>query len=103
MGAGQLMGVSVRKNFKPLAQLKLTTKAVMKEVGLLARERIVRRTLAGTDAAGAPFRRYSPGYAKRKARELGAGPVNLQVSGQMLNAIQITELTDDSVTLGFTR
>lgn len=97
------MAVAVRKNFKPFAQLKLTTKAVMKDVGLLARERIVRRTLAGTDAAGAAFRRYSPGYARRKARELGPGGVNLQVSGDMLNAITITELTDDSVTLGFTR
>lgn len=97
------MAVSVRKNFKPLAQIKPTTKAVMKEVGLLARERIVRRTLAGNDALGGAFQSYSPGYAKRKARELGAGSVNLQVSGSMLNAIVITELTEDSVTLGFTR
>lgn len=97
------MPVAIRKNFKPLAEIQLTTKDVMKEVGLLARERIVRRTLDGQDAHGAAFHPYSRGYAKTKTQALGSSKVNLQVSGAMLNAIVITELTDDSVTLGFSR
>lgn len=97
------MPVTVKLNFQPLAGIHLTTRAIMKEVGLLARERIIRRTLSGTDEEGKPFTPYSPGYAAMKAKALaGSGTVNLQVSGAMLNAITITKLTDDTVTLGFT-
>jgi len=97
------MAVTVRQNFRPLASIQLTDKALMREIGLMARETIVRRTLAGQDATGTAFRPYSAGYRTRKARELGAGGVNLQVSGDMLNAIVILEVTDNSVTLGFKR
>lgn len=95
--------ITVSRNFGPLADLKLSTRSLMREVGLLARERIVRRTIAGQDENEASFRAYSPAYAKRKAKEVGAGGVNLQLSGAMLNAITITDVTDNSVTLGFTR
>lgn len=93
--------VTVTANFGSLKDLKLTTRELMKEIGLLARERIVRRTISGRDEDDQSFEPYSAAYAKRKAEELGGGGVNLQVSGAMLNAIVITELTDDSVTLGF--
>jgi hypothetical protein len=95
------MSVTVTKNFPPLASEQVTTKAVMREIGLLARERIIRRTISGTDEHGAAFRPYSASYRALKSRELGGGTVNLQVSGAMLNAITIVDLTDDSVTLGF--
>lgn len=97
------MPVAIRRNFGALADIPLTTKALMREVGLLARERVVRRTLAGNDSKDQPFVPYSEGYAKQKAKEVGAGPVNLQLSGSMLNAIQIIEVTENSVTLGFIR
>lgn len=94
--------ITVRRNFGRLADIPLTSKEVMKEIGLLARERIIRRTLSGTDADGRPFQAYSPEYRALKAKELGsASPVNLQVSGRMLQGITILELTDRSVTLGF--
>jgi hypothetical protein len=96
------MGVTVSKNFGLLADLKLTNKELMKEIGLLAREAIIRRTLSGVDADGVPFAAYSDGYAAQKAAALGsAAPVNLQVSGRMLQAITILEVTDTRVTLGF--
>lgn len=91
----------ITKNFGLLAKIPLTDKAIMREVGLLARERIIRRTVSGESVDGSRFKAYSPGYAKAKARELGAGPVNLQLSGGMLNAIQVTEVGDDYVELGF--
>lgn len=91
----------VTRNFRPLATLPLTDKALMRDVGLLARERIVRRTAAGQSTDGSAFTPYSPPYAARKAAELGGGPVNLQVSGGMLHAIQIVSVTDDAVELGF--
>jgi hypothetical protein len=89
--------VTIKANFGPLADLKLSSRELMKEIGLLARERIVRRTISGLDEDERAFQPYSPAYAKAK----GSARVTLQVSGAMLNAIQITDVTDTSVTLGF--
>lgn len=97
------MGVSVTKNFN-LKTLELTDRQLMREVGLLARERIYSRTISGRDEDNQPFRPYSADYKATKQRELGkSSPVNLQLSGGMLNALTILAVTDDSVTLGFSR
>jgi hypothetical protein len=93
--------MSVTRNFGALDQIALTDKAIMRDVGLMARERIVRRTRQGTGTDGAPFRPYAASYAKAKAAELGGGRVNLTVSGSMLNDIGILDVTADTVTLGF--
>lgn len=93
------MAVIITKNFGRLADLKLVDRRVMREVGLLARERILSRTAAGQGPDG-PFAAYSPGYATAKAKTLGAGPVNLTVSGRMLNAI-VVDADDTSATLTF--
>lgn len=95
--------MSVTRNFGPLDEIKLTDRDLMREVGLLARERIVRRTRAGQGTDGAPFKAYSPGYAAEKAKELGNSRPNLTVSGAMLNDITILSVTDDTVELGFSR
>lgn len=95
------MSVTVSRNFAPLTSIRPTTKELMREIGLLARERIIRRTISGQDEHGASFTSYSPSYARQKAKELGGGGVNLQVSGAMLNAITIVEVTDTTVVLGF--
>jgi hypothetical protein len=79
----------------------MVTRETMREIGLMARERILRRTISGKDAQGQPFQAYSAGYRLRKAQELGGGTVNLQVSGAMLNGLTIVDVTDRSVTLGF--
>lgn len=98
------MGVTVSRSIPDLNAIKLTDRALMREVGLLAREKIVRRTISGRDAKGGSFQPYSPSYAEQKAKEgLGGGTVNLQVSGAMLNDLQITEVTDESVTLGWVK
>lgn len=95
------MPVTIKVNFAPLAEFPLSTKEIMREVGLLARERIVRRTATGVDQFGQSFAPYSAAYAKQKAQALGTASVNLQVSGGMLNALTIIDLTDSKVTLGF--
>lgn len=92
----------VTRNFGPLTSLKPTTPAIMREVGLLARERILRRTAQGQSTDGAPFAPYSQGYAARKQAAVGSSKPNLSVSGQMLGAIQITRVTDTEVDLEFT-
>lgn len=93
--------VTVKTNFKPLKDLQLSTRDLMKEVGLLARERVIRRTLSGRDEDDRAFKMYSTSYAYRKFKETGSVVPNLQLSGAMLNAIVLTEVKDDSVTLGF--
>lgn len=92
--------MSVTRNYGRLDQVPLTDRALMREVGLLARERIVRRTRAGQGTEG-PFKPYSAGYAKAKTKDVGGGQVNLTLSGAMLNAITITSVSDDEVELGF--
>jgi hypothetical protein len=87
-----MVSITLTRNFGSLADLVLVTKEDMREIGLLARERIVRRTMAGQDASGSQFKAYVPRYAKQKHEALGTSQVNLQVSGNMLNHITITEI-----------
>jgi hypothetical protein len=95
------MSVTIELKGQRFAELPLTTTELMREIGLLARERILRRTAQSLDVNGAPFQPYSATYAIAKAKEVGSGPVNLQLSGGMLGALVITEVTATSVTLGF--
>jgi hypothetical protein len=94
------MGLSLKRNFAPLPLVELLTRSDWEAAGRLVREVIIRRTQQGRDYRGAAFTPYSAGYAKRKAEELGAGPVDLTVSGAMLDNIRI-EATDKSVTLHY--
>ena len=95
--------MAVTRNFGPLDAIKLTNRDLMREIGLLVRERILRRTRQGIGTDGAPFQPYSVSYAAEKAAELGSGPVNLTLSGAMLNDMTITKVTDDEVELGFSK
>lgn len=91
--------ISTSRDFKELG-IELNEHD-MREVGLLLRERVVSRTRSGVDVRGNGFRGYSADYAEQKAAELGAGPVNLTVSGNMLNDITLLETTTKSVSLGW--
>lgn len=98
------MPVILRGTIQRPSHLKLTDQALMREVGQMAIRAIQSRTRQGRDADGQPFAPYAPGYAKRKAQATGASATpNLTVSGDMLNALQIVEVTDDTVTLGWLR
>lgn len=82
----------------------LTDRALMTLVGQRAIALIKLRTMRGVDMEGRPFEAYSPGYAVRKAKDLGyAGPPNLSVSGDMLNGLIIRAVDETSVTLGWAR
>lgn len=98
--------VEVTRSFGSLEDLQVVTAEDMREIGLLAREQILRRTLRGTDVHGAAFQPYSEGYAKAKDKALGTTAVNLQVSGGMLNDLTIVAVDVQpekaSVTLGWT-
>jgi len=94
------MPMTIEIRGERFSEVKLSTTDLMQEVGLLARERILTRTAQGEGADG-PFAPYSAAYAAAKAKALGAGPVNLQVSGRMLQGLVITAVSENSVTLGF--
>lgn len=95
------MPITVKLSGQPYT---FVDKDLMRNIGLLARELIIRRTAKGLDENGVPFKAYSASYREQKAAATGkASPVNLQVSGDMLNALTIVEVTDKTVSLGFTR
>jgi hypothetical protein len=94
--------VTIRRNFPSLVALELVTASDIREIGLLAREIIITRTRQGIGPDGQAFAPLSPGYAAIKMRELGTSSPDLTVSGRMLNDITITDVTDTSVTLGWT-
>lgn len=83
------MGIVITKSFRDFPR-EIVTPEIMQELGLLAREAIIRRTAAGIDAEGKAFEPYSPEYAKQKQQALGTGGTpDLQVSGRMLNDLQV--------------
>lgn len=94
--------VEITRNFGSLADLQLTTAEDLREVGLMARERIVSRTREGMGPNG-PLAPLSAGYAKQKRQALGTDAPDLTVSGNMLNDLQIVAVDDDSVTLGWVK
>lgn len=99
--------ITLSRSFGSLEHLQLVSEEDMREIGLLAREAIVRRTMSGTDVHGAAFKPYSDGYAETKRQALGTDAVNLQVSGGMLNDLTVVDAKADedtaSVTLGWTK
>jgi hypothetical protein len=92
--------VQITRNFTSLADLALTTADDMREIGLLAREQFVRRTRQAQGPDG-PLEPLSEDYAKQKREALGTAVPDLTVSGNMLNDLQVVEVDDDSVTLGW--
>lgn len=97
------MGMTLRRNFVSLRDVKLVTREDMVAVGQLVRQRILDRTARGIDAEGKPFAPYSEGYRETKREALGTGGVvDLMVSGEMQRAITL-EATDTSVSLYFAR
>lgn len=72
------------------------------EVADLVIERIVNRTDQGIDKDGKRFPAYSKSYKESLDFKIaGKGPVNLQLSGDMLAAIEALEVTSRSATIGF--
>lgn len=79
----------------------LPTVKDMRAIGNLAIQRIWTRTKAGIAADGQPFAAYSPGYEKRRVKHGRPAQPDLQVSGEMLRAMTLVEVTPTRVTIGF--
>lgn len=96
------MGIVVRKNFVRLRDIKLVTREDMFQLGGQIINRITARTNMGIGADGQRFAPYSAAYAKQRATNgLGTSRVDLNVSGEMLNAMTVEEVTDTRVVVGF--
>jgi len=95
-----MVTIAVSRNFGPLTAVELLTREDFAAIGRLARERIVRRTQQGRDEHDRSFVPYTPEYAAQKAALGTSAGVNLQLSGQMLNAITV-EPDAKGVTLSF--
>jgi hypothetical protein len=94
--------ITVTLSGPPLASAEFSDASLMREIGLAVRDQIIDRTRKGLDADGRPFTPYSASYAALKGQALGTGAsVDLTVSGQMLNALVLVEVTKDSVTVGY--
>jgi len=102
------MAIRVRRSFGRLADIPLVTRDTMQDVGEIVRLRILDRTAQGFDVDGLPFVPYSPGYAAAKAAERfgllgGTLHVDLTLSGRMLDEMGVQNVTERTVTLGWTR
>lgn len=76
--------------------------AVLRKIALMAIGIIKRRTKAGLDVDGAPFKAYSTTYAEQR-RKAGwnASPADLWLTGAMLNSMQFLEAGPQKVLIGF--
>lgn len=95
------MPIRVKKSFRRLVARPLVEARAFREIGAFVVQQIRTRTEGGRDVNGYPFRRLSPRYAEQKAKALGSTAANLSVSGRMLNALTVTDVTEKSVTVGF--
>ncbi len=95
------MGVRFRKSWRTLLRGPLIDRSVMPEIGTFVVQQIRTRTEAGRDVRGYPFRALSQEYRARKQEALGSGDPDLTVSGRMLNALQVTQVSARQVTVGF--
>jgi hypothetical protein len=84
------MGVLVRNRVGDLASNVRTTTADMKDLGLLARERILARTALGKDFKGNAFQPLSQSYLQQRSKQgLRRARTSLELSGEMLRGIQV--------------
>ena len=88
------MTITVKRNFGPLTAGSFLTFDDWSRIGELARNRIVRPTLQGLDSEGKPFTPLSDGYAKQLAKEGLSTVARLELSGQMLQSIQVVAHAD---------
>lgn len=95
------MKIVVTKIPKPLSTIRLTNKSLMQEIGDFVVNHIRQRTDQGRGVDGRFFPALSPAYAKRKQAELGSSRADLQVSGDMLNAMSAKVIADGQVRVGF--
>lgn len=88
------MGVTIRRNgicinvSKAFKERLRTLEPKLEAKMMDLKDEIHSRTLSGKDADGRPFREYSSGYKKRRAKKGRGSNVNLTFRGNMLGSMQ---------------
>ncbi len=87
---------------KPLEAVAFT-RADMIKIGAKAKTLITHRVLRGQDVNDRQMRPLSKAYQKKKEALGQPGIRNMQFSGSMLGSLDIVEVAQDRVVLGFDR
>lgn len=97
------MPVRVDRTGAPLASVPLVDEVLMREIGLMAVRRIRTRTQSGKDVRGQVFQALSESYLEARARAGIGGTTasTLTLSGEMLNAMQVTSVSRRMATISF--
>lgn len=97
------MPITIRRTFGNLRDTALLTRDDMRDAGEYARQMVIMRTrMLHQDSDGREFTPYSVGYAKRRQDAgLPGDPPTLTVSGAMLDALRVVDVTDRSVSIGY--
>lgn len=86
------------------AYISALSDGVKREFGKRCIDFILERTNNGKDKNGQAFKRYSEAYKKSDTFKIygkDPGTVNLKLTGAMQSAIDVLEVTPQTVTLGF--
>jgi hypothetical protein len=89
-----------RVNFKGMLGTSAEKRSDLRAAGVEIAVKLQNRTQGGLDEGNRRFTPYSAGYAKQK----GVSPnrVDLYRTGQMLNSLDVLDVTASSVVVGFT-
>ena len=97
MAEWQKITVHVDKRYKPRERQAIGADIV---------ELIIKRTLSGDDKNGDAFKPYSKGYTKSLDFKLAGkkvSPVNLKLSGDMLNSLEVLSHKSGEIVIGYDR
>ena len=98
-----MAGFKVTKSYRSLKDsIEFSNPAIMREIGQRLVVNIVRRTMSGKDENNRNFAPYAASTRRRKPTYGGRGGVDLYETGQMLNNLDVTEVTAKTVKAGFT-
>lgn len=93
-------GVEVRASLQTIIPDRIR-EALLRRAAAHAVGIIRKRTLAGVDVAGVPFRPYSAEYKRLKTGSGRSGDVNLTLAGGMLAGMVILSVTPQQALIGF--
>ena len=91
--------VGKRISFIGMLGTSAEKRADLRAAGVEIAVKVQNRTQGGKDENNARFKPYTPAYAKQKG--VGVTQVDLYRSGDMLNNLDVLEVTDHSVAVGF--
>lgn len=94
----------LRVNLKEIFGVNISNEAVRQKIGQVIIDRILTRAESGKDVNGKKFKAYSKAYKQSddfKAFDKESNKVNLRLTGDMLDTMDITDTTRNTVTISW--